>query len=178
MRSAMKVLTAAAVATAACAAHAQTLQVPMRLVGTAGVGESIGIITVTDAAGGLMFTPTLEGLPPGLHGFHVHEKPSCDPAIDPDNGKVMPAQAAGGHLDPRKSGEHKGPMGDGHLGDLPALRVDLSGKATSPVIASRLKMTDLAGRALMIHAGGDNYSDRPQKLGGGGERIACGVIGS
>jgi hypothetical protein len=54
----MKVLTAAAVATAACAAHAQTLQVPMRLVGTAGVGEPIGIITVTDAAGGLMLTPT------------------------------------------------------------------------------------------------------------------------
>ena len=28
----------------------------------------------------------------------------------------------------------------------------------------------------MIHAGGDNYSDEPQPLGGGGGRIACGVI--
>ena len=28
----------------------------------------------------------------------------------------------------------------------------------------------------MIHAGGDNYSDQPQPLGGGGARIACGVI--
>jgi Cu-Zn family superoxide dismutase len=28
----------------------------------------------------------------------------------------------------------------------------------------------------MIHAGGDNYADKPKKLGGGGERIACAVI--
>jgi Cu-Zn family superoxide dismutase len=28
----------------------------------------------------------------------------------------------------------------------------------------------------MIHAGGDNYSDHPEKLGGGGARIACGVV--
>ena len=49
---------------------------------------------------------------------------------------------------------------------------------TAPVVAARLKMTDLAGHALMIHAGGDDYSDKPEKLGGGGKRIACGVIGS
>jgi Cu-Zn family superoxide dismutase len=30
-------------------------------------------------------------------------------------------------------------------------------------------------RALMIHAGADNYSDTPETLGGGGARIACGV---
>jgi Cu-Zn family superoxide dismutase len=28
----------------------------------------------------------------------------------------------------------------------------------------------------MIHEGGDNYSDEPAPLGGGGARIACGVI--
>jgi superoxide dismutase, Cu-Zn family len=28
----------------------------------------------------------------------------------------------------------------------------------------------------MIHAGGDNYSDTPAPLDGGGARIACGVI--
>ena len=28
----------------------------------------------------------------------------------------------------------------------------------------------------MIHSGGDNYSDAPEKNGGGGERIACGVM--
>ena len=28
----------------------------------------------------------------------------------------------------------------------------------------------------MVHAGGDNYSDMPVPLGGGGARVACGVI--
>jgi Cu-Zn family superoxide dismutase len=28
----------------------------------------------------------------------------------------------------------------------------------------------------MVHAGGDNFADHPQPLGGGGPRIACGVI--
>lgn len=28
----------------------------------------------------------------------------------------------------------------------------------------------------MVHAGGDNHSDHPQPLGGGGARFACGVI--
>ncbi len=29
---------------------------------------------------------------------------------------------------------------------------------------------------LVIHEGGDNYSDTPKPLGGGGGRIACGVV--
>jgi len=28
----------------------------------------------------------------------------------------------------------------------------------------------------MVHVGGDNYSDNPEALGGGGARMACGVI--
>jgi Cu-Zn family superoxide dismutase len=118
----------------------------MHRVDTAGVAESIGTVTITVAGGRLVFTPALEGLQPGLHGFHVHEKPSCEPATDPEKGKVMPAQAAGPHLDPHKTGRHDGPMGDGHLGDLPALKVDNDGKATVPVVAPRLKMADLKGR--------------------------------
>jgi Cu-Zn family superoxide dismutase len=37
-------------------------------------------------------------------------------------------------------------------------------------------MSDVKGRSLMIHAGGDNYADQPAPLGGGGARVACGVI--
>jgi len=39
-----------------------------------------------------------------------------------------------------------------------------------------LKVKDLKGRAVMVHAGGDNFSDQPAALGGGGARVACGVI--
>jgi Cu-Zn family superoxide dismutase len=84
--------------------------------------------------------------------------------------------AAGGHYDPMGAGHHTGPYGDGHLGDLPALYVDAEGKSTHPVLAPRIKVGDLRNRSLMIHAGGDNYSDQPAKLGGGGARIACGVV--
>jgi Cu-Zn family superoxide dismutase len=54
--------------------------------------------------------------------------------------------------------------------------VDAEGSATQPVLAPRLKLSDLPGRALMLHAGGDNHADHPAALGGGGARIACGVI--
>jgi Cu-Zn family superoxide dismutase len=30
----------------------------------------------------------------------------------------------------------------------------------------------------MIHVGGDNHADHPAPLGGGGARLACGVIGA
>ena len=47
--------------------------------------------------------------------------------------------------------------------------------ARTRAYAPRLRVSDLSGKALMIHAGGDTYSDTPN-LGGGGARIACGVI--
>jgi Cu-Zn family superoxide dismutase len=48
--------------------------------------------------------------------------------------------------------------------------------ATNPVLAPRMKMADLKGKALMVHVGGDNHADHPAPLGGGGARMACGVI--
>lgn len=57
----------------------------------------------------------------------------------------------------------------------PLLYVNESGQATHPVLASRLKVSELKGWSLMIHASGDNYSDRPEKLGGAGAQIACGI---
>ncbi|MCF8053532.1 MAG: superoxide dismutase family protein [Desulfobacterales bacterium] len=104
----------------------------------------------------------------------VHENPDCGP-LEKD-GKRVPGLAAGGHFDPQNTGRHEGPYGDGHLGDLPPLYADEHGRATLPVLAPRIKVKDIKGRSLMIHAGGDNYSDHPAKLGGGGARIACGVV--
>ena len=147
--------------------------VRMNLVDENGVGKEIGQVTISETAYGLVFSPAITGLPPGFHGFHVHENASCEPKEK--DGKKMPALAAGGHYDPAGSKRHSTPWGDGHQGDLPALFADANGN-TSPVLAPLLKMADLKGRALMIHTGGDNYADQPAPLGGGGVRWACGVI--
>jgi Cu-Zn family superoxide dismutase len=148
--------------------------VTMNLVNEQGVGKSIGTITISEGPTGLVFTPKLTDLAPGLHGFHVHQNADC--AAGMKDGKTVPGLAAGGHYDPANSGKHEGPQGKGHLGDLPALTVGADGTATAAVVAPRLKMADMKGRSLMVHAGGDNYADQPAPLGGGGARIACGTI--
>jgi Cu-Zn family superoxide dismutase len=154
------------------------ITVHMNTVTDTGIGESLGTIVITKATHGIVLTPELTGLPPGAHGFHVHEVADCSPARD-DEGSMAAAHAAGQHYDPEGTMMHSSPLvGDGHLGDLPVLVVDQLGRASEAVEASRLSLEDVDNRALMIHAGGDNYSDVPEKAGGGGERIACGIIDS
>ncbi len=142
--------------------------VPMAFTAAQGTGKLTGTIVISETKYGLLFTPNLQGLTPGIHGFHVHQNPSCD-----QNGT-----AAGGHLDPKSTDKHLGPYNDhGHLGDLPALTVNADGTVTLPVLAPRLKhISTIKNHSLMIHEGGDNYSDTPAKLGGGGGRMICGVI--
>jgi Cu-Zn family superoxide dismutase len=150
------------------------ITVKVNLLDAEGIGKSIGTVTIKETAEGLEFDANLKGLPPGEHGFHVHEKGSC--AVADKDGTPTAGQAAGGHYDPEGTNAHKGPGGGGHKGDLPKLEVDAKGNANANPKAPGLKLTEVRGRALMIHEGGDNYSDTPKPLGGGGARIACGVI--
>jgi Cu-Zn family superoxide dismutase len=156
-------------------ARAADPEATMNLVTAQGIGEAIGTVRVTKTADGAAFLVNLKGLPPGAHGMHVHQNGDCSPA--PVNGTVAAAGAAGGHFDPDHTGKHEGPTGQGHLGDLPALEILDNGTATKTLLAPRFKDIDaVRGHALIIHAGGDNYSDTPAPLGGGGARIACGVF--
>jgi superoxide dismutase, Cu-Zn family len=159
---------------ARAAKSAKSVKVTMNTVTADGVGKSIGTITVKEGKDGVTIEPKLKGLTPGEHGFHIHEKPSCDPA-DKD-GKKTAAQAAGGHFDPDTTKAHKGPGGGGHKGDLPKLVVSDKGEAKDKIEVKGLTLADFDGKSLMIHEGGDNYSDTPKPLGGGGARIACGVV--
>ncbi len=169
----MKKSTAILLALLAVPAYAETV-VTLNVVDEKGVGAEIGRVALSDSKYGLVLTPALKGLPPGLHGFHVHQNPSCQPAEK--DGKAIAAGAAGGHFDPAGTNRHGEPWGDGHLGDLPPLYVDAAGNATQPVLAPRLKAADVAGHSIMVHAGGDNHADHPAPLGGGGARVACGVV--
>lgn len=169
----MKKLTVFLISFSAASAFADIV-VPMNLVDEKGVGASVGQVTIAESKYGVVFTPALQGLTPGLHGFHIHQNASCE--ANEKEGKKVPAGAAGGHYDPASTNAHGAPWGEGHLGDLPALYVEANGAATQPVLAPRLKLGDLKGKAIMVHAGGDNHSDHPSALGGGGARISCGVI--
>ncbi len=139
-----------------------------------GIGGNIGTITFSSSPQGLIIKTNLKGLPSGFHGFHIHQNPSCDFALK--NKKEVPGLAAGGHLDPHHTHKHYGPNALGHTGDLPALFVNKKGVAKETLNAPNLTLAEIKGRSVMIHLHGDNYRDQPQKLGGGGPRIACGVI--
>lgn len=173
MRAHVATLATAIVILGAGVARSET--VTMNVIDAGGVGKAIGTISLSDANEGLVVMPDLAELPSGDHGFHVHVNPNCGPGAGAD-GQPAAGFAAGGHFDPASTGKHLGPRGEGHKGDMPALRVDAGGNATTAVTVPHLKLADVKGRSIMIHAGGDNYSDQPNPLGGGGARIACGVV--
>ncbi|MDD0843847.1 superoxide dismutase [Cu-Zn] SodC [Pseudomonas sp. Gutcm_11s] len=172
----MRQWTLAALLVAAGGVQAAPLSIPLNAVDSSGIGKPVGTIQVEQSRYGLVFTPALSGLAPGIHGFHLHTNPDCAPGSK--DGQPSAAEMAGGHWDPDGIGKHGTPwQDDAHRGDLPPLYVDAAGKAEQPVLAPRLKSLDeLKGHALMVHAGGDNHADHPKPLGGGGARVACGVI--
>jgi len=156
-------------------AQAAELTAQMRQTTPTGAGDALGTVTISDGSGGASIKTALKGLTAGPHGFHIHENGSCDPTTA--NNQPVPAGGAGGHFDPQHTGKHEGPEGAGHLGDMPLLQAGADGTANVTLTAPHIKdLAALKGKAVIIHAGGDNYSDQPAPLGGGGGRIACGVL--
>lgn len=155
-------------------AFADHTTVNMNKIDAKGIGAAIGTIEFMDTPQGLAIMTNLKDLTAGQHGFHVHENASCD-AKDKD-GKPVAGLAAGGHYDPAGTKRHAGPQGNGHLGDLPVLMAAADGTSKETLTAPHLKVAELKGRSIMIHENGDNFSDQPKPLGGGGARVACGVV--
>jgi Cu-Zn family superoxide dismutase len=168
-------IVAVCVLTLAPHARAADLTADIQRATSKGPGESLGSVTVSGSDAGARFRLALHGLPPGQHGFHVHENGECGPTLM--NGVRIPAGAAGEDWDPDLTGKHAGPTGDGRLGDLPVIEVGADGTATQTLTAPRIKDIErLRGRSLVIQTGGDNYSDDPIPGGGGGLRLACGAL--
>ncbi len=172
-------LAAAVLLSAGVAAQAKKpLKYQAVLLSAAAGAKQLGTATfVQIPGGGVQLTVEVTGLPPGLHGIHLHAEGSCAPTVIAGN--TTPFGGAGGHFDPASTNSHKGPDGGGHAGDLPNLDVDADGNARLATYVAGVTLTPgpnaIAGRSIIIHANTDNYTDMPMN-GGSGGRIACGTI--
>jgi Cu-Zn family superoxide dismutase len=148
---------------------------PARMPLVNALGAPIGTVRAWQTPGGVTFRVDASGLPPGIHGLHVHAVGRCDP---PD------FASAGPHWNPlgKKHGMNN-PAGP-HAGDLPNVAVNASGvlAATVTLPGSSLvappgtsgALIDADGAALVLHAKADDYVTDPS--GNSGPRIACAVI--
>jgi Cu-Zn family superoxide dismutase len=109
----------------------------------------------------------MTGVPPGVHGFHIHDKGDCG-----DNGN-----AAGGHFNPTSM-----PHGDPnavshHAGDFGNVTADAKGeihaKFTTHSITVAPGTLSVVGHAVVLHGNPDDLTTQPS--GNAGPRIACGV---
>ena len=130
------------------------------------------------------------GLTPGFHGLHIHSNDNPDNGSGCNTDGDSPFSAVDGHL---KSGDQ---VHGQHDGDLPMLLVDDQGRARLVTFAQpSLQVEGLAGRAVTIHSGPDNYSNIPlgdgdtqytansqaaidatAATGNAGSRVACGIL--
>ena len=139
-------------------------------------GRVIGEVTVTAAPNCVILRVQAQGLAPGWHCMHFHEKADCsDPAF----------KSTGGHIHAKTRVVHGMLNADfNDAGDLPNLYVNADGSATVELYSTlvtldrssggRPALLDADGSALVIHANPDDYKSQP--IGGAGERIACAPI--
>jgi Cu-Zn family superoxide dismutase len=131
--------------------YAASATVTFHRSGSDGGSQAIGTIKLDDTQYGLQFTPDLTGLSGGIHNWQARVASDCPAMAGKKSATPPPAKA-----DPI---------------DLPPLAATASGNVTIPVIAPKLKLANLRGRALVIDSGGDVDNGDPS-----GQRIACGAL--
>ncbi len=138
--------------------------------GTREESEITGSLKFEDSAKGLKIFGTIDNIPSGEHGFHIHEFGDCS-----EEGK-----SAGSHFNPDKK-PHGHALKDGphkvHPGDMGNLISDEKGTANIDLFLPGVSLTGgkyaVAGRAVIVHETKDDFG---QPLGNAGGRIACGTI--
>jgi len=150
----------------------------------------VGVAKLNKEDGRVFVRVKVHDLPPGFHGFHVHETGTCTPPG---------FTSAGFHFDPSvPSGVGGGTPHPNEAGDLPVLLVNADGTGEARFKTDRFAVADLFdadGSALIIHVSPDNYANIPARYrgsppaatptavdqatlntGDAGGRIACGVV--
>ncbi len=128
-----------------------------------------GTVTFTQKGDKVAIAAKVSGLTPGGHGFHIHEKGDCS------SGDGM---SAGGHFNPTGKPHGNPSAPDHHTGDMPMLVADASGNASLSMELGGMTVgsgvTDIVGKAVIVHKDPDDYTTQP--TGNSGGRVACGLI--
>ena len=132
--------------------------------------QTSGTVTFVEAGGKVRVNAVIVGLKRnGEHGFHVHEAGDCG------SGDGMSTK---GHFNPLGKPHAHFSTPDRHVGDMPALKANASGRAEAnfelDVMTVSPGAASIVGRGLIVHADPDDYKTQP--TGNAGARIACAVI--
>jgi Cu-Zn family superoxide dismutase len=136
-------------------------------------GKSVGMVMAQDTPHGVLVTTDVKGLPAGEHGFHFHEKGTCD--------AKQKFTTAGAHFAAGKPQHGLMVAAGPHGGDMPNAIVGADGSFKSQLLntgvtlkAGPKSLADADGSALVIHAKADDYKTQPS--GDAGDRIVCAVV--
>ncbi|HLD69586.1 MAG TPA: superoxide dismutase family protein [Candidatus Omnitrophota bacterium] len=125
-----------------------------------------GTVTFKQVGNDLTISVSVQGVPPGKHGFHIHEKGDCS-----DNGK-----AAGGHFNPMGVTHGFLPT-DGHekahSGDMGNIDIAEDGTGKLELTLPYVHLSTVSGLAVILHEKVDDFG---QPTGNAGGRIGCGII--
>ena len=137
-------------------------------------GQPAGTAIFKQVKGGVEVKISLQDIPFGDHGVHIHQNAVCE---GPD------FKSAGGHFNPDgKQHGFQNPMGH-HAGDTPSnvsVGEDHRGSAKWLLTAVTLQpgvpnsLLSNGGTSIIVHEHADDMRTDPS--GNSGNRIACGVI--
>lgn len=135
-------------------------------------GKEIGTVGLEETLAGVLITVRLKGLPPGPHGFHIHDAGRCEPPFA-TSGKILnPLNAKHGLR------HEEGPA----MGNMPNLQAAADGEIVAEVLNPFVTLAPDAdgslvregGTSIIVRANADDHMTQPD--GNSGAPIACGVI--
>jgi len=128
-----------------------------------------GTVSFYQTAQGVLITAAIRGLPvsrvrcgASVFALHIHEGTACTGTTN------NPFSDVGEHYNPHSCAHPY------HAGDLPPLFANYSGFAWMAVLTNRFRLSEVMGRAVVIHSAPDDFASQPS--GNAGMKIACGLI--
>lgn len=131
-----------------------------------------GNVVFTEENGIVTMVAILEGLTPGPHAIHLHEKADCS---------SQDGKSTGGHWNPTAEPHGKWGSEEGyHKGDIGNFDADENGNGTITFstdewcIGCEDSTKDILGKAVIVHEGMDDFLTQPTGAAGG--RVSCGAV--